>query len=203
MEKKQVMNEELIVSEEARNNLDEKTAELYLSQAEKNLEQVIQWSEKATERGYILLTAIITLLGCFSWVINKGEGWFVLLLSSIGIGVCCFCSIVLLWKVICIHQIWFAGRAPSEMNINEFTNYYKETAPDKQYINVIADELNVIEHKIRENEKDTQKRVRYYGICLKVALTGIITISTLLLLKGLIPLVWPYLLHWFGEVCQG
>ena len=52
--------EKLIVSEETRDNLDEKSAELYLSQAEKNLDHVIQLSEKVAERGYILLTAIVT-----------------------------------------------------------------------------------------------------------------------------------------------
>ena len=195
--------DKLIVSEETRAILDEKSAELYLSQAEKNLDHVIQLSEKVTERGYILLTAIATLLGAFSWVINSSEGWFILLLSAIGIGVCCYCSIVLLWKVICIHQIWFNGRTPSEMKINEFTHYYKETAPGKQYVNAIADELNAIEYKIEQNEKETRERVKWYGRCLKVILTGTIAIPILLLLKALIPLVWPFLLHLFDEVCQG
>ena len=195
--------EKLIVSEETRDNLDEKSAELYLSQAEKNLDHVIQLSEKVTERGYILLTAIVTLLGCFSWVINTNEGWFFFTLSSIGIGICCYCGIVLLWKVICIHQVWFNGRTPSEMSINEFTHYYKEATPGKQYVNAIADELNAIEYKIKKNEEDTQERVKWYGRCLKVILTGIIAISILLLLKALIPLVSPILLRLFDEVCRG
>lgn len=195
--------DKLIVSEDTRAILDEKSAELYLSQAEKNLDHVIQLSEKVTERGYILLTAIVTLLGCFSWVISSSEGWFLFILSFIGISVCCYCGIILLWKVICIHQVWFNGRTPSEMNINEFTQYYKESAPGKQYVNAIADELNAIEYKIEQNDKDTQERVKWYGRCLKVILTGIIAISILLLLKALIPLVSPILLRLFDEVCRG
>lgn len=197
------MEEELVISEETRAVLDEKSAELYLSQAEKNLEHVIQLSERVTERGYILLTAIITLLGCFSWVINSNEGWFIFLLSAIGIIVCIYCSVVLLWKVICIHQVWFNGRTPSEMNINEFTHYYKETAPGKQYVNAITDELNAIEYKIKKNEEDTKKRVKWYGRCLKIILTGITAISILLLLRPLIPLVLPVLLRLFAAVSQG
>ena len=89
------------------------------------------------------------------------------------------------------------------MNIDEFTQYYKETAPGKQYVNAIADELNAIEYKIEKNDNDTQERVKWYGRCLKVILIGTIAISILLVVKALIPLVSPILLRLFDEVCRG
>ena len=55
------MEQKSIISEQTRKELDKNTVDFYLSEAEKQLDGVVDVSNRITERAYILLTGIITV----------------------------------------------------------------------------------------------------------------------------------------------
>ena len=77
------MEQKSIISEQTRKELDKNTVDFYLSEAEKQLDGVVDVSNRITERAYILLTGIITVLTGFGWILNMQEGNISLVLISI------------------------------------------------------------------------------------------------------------------------
>ena len=61
------MEQKSIISEQTRKELDKNTVDFYLSEAEKQLDGVVDVSNRITERAYILLTGIITF---YHWYIG-------------------------------------------------------------------------------------------------------------------------------------
>ena len=98
------MEQKSIISEQTRKELDKNTVDFYLSEAEKQLDGVVDVSNRITERAYILLTGIITVLTGFGWILNMQEGNISLVLISI-IGI--LASIVVLGMLSTFLQMWF------------------------------------------------------------------------------------------------
>ena len=97
------MEQKSIISEQTRKELDKNTVDFYLSEAEKQLDGVVDVSNRITERAYILLTGIITVLTGFGWILNMQEGNISLVLISI-IGILASIVVlgILILKIICI-----------------------------------------------------------------------------------------------------
>ena len=74
------MEQKCIISEQSRNELDKNKVDFYLNEAERQLEGIVDVSNRITDRSYILLTGIITVLTGFGWILNMQEG---------NIGFCC------------------------------------------------------------------------------------------------------------------
>ena len=68
------MEQKCIISEQSRNELDKNTVDFYLNEAERQLEGIVDVSNRITDRSYILLTGIITVLTGFGWILNMQEG---------------------------------------------------------------------------------------------------------------------------------
>ena len=62
------MEQKCIISEQSRNELDKNTVDFYLNEAERQLEGIVDVSNRITDRSYILLTGIITVLTGFGWI---------------------------------------------------------------------------------------------------------------------------------------
>lgn len=105
------MEQKSIISEQTRKELDKNTVDFYLSEAEKQLDGVVDVSNRITERAYILLTGIITVLTGFGWILNMQEGNISLVLISI-IGILASIVVlgILILKIICIHTVWLPGK---------------------------------------------------------------------------------------------
>ena len=101
------MEQKCIISEQSRNELDKNTVDFYLNEAERQLEGIVDVSNRITDRSYILLTGIITVLTGFGWILNMQEGNISLVLISI-IGILASVVVlgILILKIICIHTIW-------------------------------------------------------------------------------------------------
>ncbi|MZJ34479.1 hypothetical protein GT562_12600, partial [Collinsella sp. BIOML-A1] len=151
------MEQKCIISEQSRNELDKNTVDFYLNEAEKQLEGIVDVSNRITDRSYILLTGIITVLTGFGWILNMQEGNISLVLISI-IGILASVVVlgILILKIICIHTIWLSGKKPSELDIDIFMNYYRscKIKGNKRYVNIVADHLEAIENKIALNLED-------------------------------------------------
>ena len=65
------MEQKCIISEQSRNELDKNTVDFYLNEAERQLEGIVDVSNRITDRSYILLTGIITVLTGFGWICKK------------------------------------------------------------------------------------------------------------------------------------
>ena len=165
------MEQKSIISEQTRKELDKNTVDFYLSEAEKQLDGVVDVSNRITERAYILLTGIITVLTGFGWILNMQEGNISLVLISI-IGILASIVVlgILILKIICIHTVWLPGKKPSELDIDIFIDYYCscKIRGDKRYVNIVADHLEAIENKIALNLEDIRVRTTWYGRCLKI-----------------------------------
>ena len=165
------MEQKCIISEQSRNELDKNTVDFYLNEAERQLEGIVDVSNRITDRSYILLTGIITVLTGFGWILNMQEGNISLVLISI-IGILASVVVlgILILKIICIHTIWLSGKKPSELDIDIFMNYYRscKIKGNKRYVNIVADHLEAIENKIALNLEDIRIRTIWYGRCLKI-----------------------------------
>lgn len=148
------------ISEKSRELMKKETAELYMKQAEKELKCVVDVANKLTDRGYQLLSILLAVLTGFSWVLSLQSSFILTVISSICIGVCTVCCIIILRKVISTYEIWSDGKAPLEMDIEAFLTYYHEKGMDsKQYINIISDELEAVQQRITLNVQKTK------GVC--------------------------------------
>ena len=177
------MEQKSIISEQTRKELDKNTVDFYLSEAEKQLDGVVDVSNRITERAYILLTGIITVLTGFGWILNMQEGNISLVLISI-IGILASIVVlgILILKIICIHTVWLPGKKPSELDIDIFIDYYCscKIRGDKRYVNIVADHLEAIENKIALNLEDIRVRTTWYGRCLKICFFTICIIVLIL-----------------------
>ena len=197
------MEQKSIISEQTRKELDKNTVDFYLSEAEKQLDGVVDVSNRITERAYILLTGIITVLTGFGWILNMQEGNISLVLISI---IRILASIVVLGilisKIICIHTVWLPGKKPSELDIDIFIDYYCscKIRGDKRYVNIVADHLEAIENKIALNLEDIRVRTTWYGRCLKICFFTI-CIIVLILVAEHFTSVWALVHHWFELHC--
>ena len=194
------MEQKSIISEQTRKELDKNTVDFYLSEAEKQLDGVVDVSNRITERAYILLTGIITVLTGFGWILNMQEGNISLVLISI-IGI--LASIVVLGILILkIHTVWLPGKKPSELDIDIFIDYYCscKIRGDKRYVNIVADHLEAIENKIALNLEDIRVRTTWYGRCLKICFFTI-CIIVLILVAEHFTSVWALVHHWFELHC--
>lgn len=88
------------ISEKSRELMKKETAELYMKQAEKELKCVVDVANKLTDRGYQLLSILLAVLTGFSWVLSLQSSFILTVISSICIGVCTVCCIIILRKVI-------------------------------------------------------------------------------------------------------
>ena len=193
MDQEQEIN---IISEQTRKELDKNTVDFYLSEAEKQLDGVVDVSNRITERAYILLTGIITVLTGFGWILNMQEGNISLVLISI-IGILASIVVlgILILKIICIKK-------PSELDIDIFIDYYCscKIRGDKRYVNIVADHLEAIENKIALNLEDIRVRTTWYGRCLKICFFTI-CIIVLILVAEHFTSVWALVHHWFELHC--
>ena len=197
------MEQKSIISEQTRKELDKNTVDFYLSEAEKQLDGVVDVSNRITERAYILLTGIITVLTGFGWILNMQEGNISLVLISI-IGILASIVVlgILILKIICIHTVWLPGKKPSELDIDIFIDYYCscKIRGDKRYVNIVADHLEAIENKIALNMEDIRVRTTWYGRCLKICFfTNCIIV--LILVEEHFTSVWALVHHWFELHC--
>lgn len=197
------MEQKSIISERTRNELDKSTVDFYLSEAEKQLDGVIDVSNRITDRSYILLTGIITVLTGFGWILNMQDGNISLvLISVIGILASIVVLSILILKIICIHTVWLAGKKPSELDIDIFIDYYSscKIKGDKRYVNIVADHLEAIENKIALNLEDIRIRTIWYSRCLKICLFTICIIVGILIAEHFTS-VWALVHHWFALHC--
>ena len=197
------MEQKSIISEQTRKELDKNTVDFYLSEAEKQLDGVVDVSNRITERAYILLTGIITVLTGFGWILNMQEGNISLVLISI-IGILASIVVlgILILKIICIHTVLLPGKKPSELDIDIFIDYYCscKIRGDKRYVNIVADHLEAIENKIALNLEDIRVRTTWYGRCLKICFFTI-CIIVLILVAEHFTSVWALVHHWFELHC--
>lgn len=197
------MEQKSIISEQTRKELDKNTVDIYLSEAEKQLDGVVDVSNRITERAYILLTGIITVLTGFGWILNMQEGNISLVLISI-IGILASIVVlgILILKIICIHTVLLPGKKPSELDIDIFIDYYCscKIRGDKRYVNIVADHLEAIENKIALNLEDIRVRTTWYGRCLKICFFTI-CIIVLILVAEHFTSVWALVHHWFELHC--
>ena len=197
------MEQKSIISEQTRKELDKNTVDFYLSEAEKQLDGVVNVSNRITERAYILLTGIITVLTGFGWILNMQEGNISLVLISI-IGILASIVVlgILILKIICIHTVWLPGKKTSELDIDIFIDYYCscKIRGDKRYVNIVADHLEAIENKIALNLEDIRVRTTWYGRCLKICFFTI-CIIVLILVAEHFTSVWALVHHWFELHC--
>lgn len=197
------MEQKSIISEQTRKELDKNTVDFYLSEAEKQLDGVVDVSNRITERAYILLTGIITVLTGFGWILNMQEGNISLVLISI-IGILASIVVlgILILEIICIHTVWLPGKKPSELDIDIFIDYYCscKIRGDKRYVNIVADHLEAIENKIALNLEDIRVRTTWYGRCLKICFFTI-CIIVLILVAEHFTSVWALVHHWFELHC--
>ena len=172
------MEQKCIISEQSRNELDKNTVDFYLNEAERQLEGIVDVSNRITDRSYILLTGIITVLT-----------------SVVVLG-------ILILKIICIHTIWLSGKKPSELDIDIFMNYYRscKIKGNKRYVNIVADHLEAIENKIALNLEDIRIRTIWYGRCLKICFFTICIIVCILIAEHSTS-VWALVHHWFEFHC--
>ena len=197
------MEQKSIISEQTRKELDKNTVDFYLSEAEKQLDGVVDVSNRITERAYILLTGIITVLTGFGWILNMQEGNISLVLISI-IGILASIVVlgILILKIICIHTVWLPGKKPSELDIDIFIDYYCscKIRGDKRYVNIVADHLEAIENKIALNLEDNRVRTTLNGRCIKICFFTI-CIIVLILVAEHFTSVWALVHHWFELHC--
>ena len=193
------MEQKSIISEQTRKELDKNTVDFYLSEAEKQLDGVVDVSNRITERAYILLTGIITVLTGFGWILNMQEGNISLVLISI-IGILASIVVlgILILKIICIHTVWLPGKKPSELDIDYYCSC--KIRGDKRYVNIVADHLEAIENKIALNLEDIRVRTTWYGRCLKICFFTI-CIIVLILVAEHFTSVWALVHHWFELHC--
>lgn len=191
------MEQKSIISEQSRNELDKDMVDFYLKEAEKQLEGVVDVSNRITDRSYILLTGIITVLTGFGWILNMQEGNLSLvLISVIGIVACITVLGILILKIICIHTIWLPGKKPSELDIDIFIDYYRacNIKGNKRYVNIVVDHLEAIESKIALNLEDIRIRTTWYSRCLKICFFSI-CIIVLILIAEHFTSVWALVHH--------
>ena len=188
------MEQKCIISEQSRNELDKNTVDFYLNEAERQLEGIVDVSNRITDRSYILLTGIITVLTGFGWILNMQEGNISLVLISI-IGILASVVVlgILILKIICIHTIWLSGKNQTDYRSCKIKG-------NKRYVNIVADHLEAIENKIALNLEDIRIRTIWYGRCLKICFFTICIIVCILIAEHSTS-VWALVHHWFELHC--
>lgn len=183
------MEQKSVISEQSRASLDKDTVDFYLSEANKQLEGIVNVSNGITERSYILLSGLIAVLTGFGWILNvQANKWSLYVISTIGMLTAITVIAILIMKVICVHTIWMPRKSPSELDIDIFVDYYRtcNLTKEQQYIHIVADHLDAIEAKIALNLNDIKVRTTWYGRCLKVCLCAICAITCILIISNFI-----------------
>lgn len=177
---------QFIIPENVRKLIKKETVEHYLREADKELAHTVEVSNRTVERGYQLLSILIAVLTGFGWVLYSDPRRILTVISIICVILALICCVIIALKVISVHALFGQGRMPKDMDIEDFINYYHTVGLDKeQYINIIADEIESIQMRIDFNRDETQRRVRFFGLCLDLIIFAIITCGLLLLYSAL------------------
>lgn len=179
---KKMEEQQFAIPKNIRRLINKETAEHYLRMAEKELSHMVEVSNRTVERGYQLLSMLIAVLTGFGWVLSSDTKQILTTISMICVIVAFICCVIIAFKVISVHVVMGYGRMPKDMDITEFITYYHSLGLDKkQYINIIADEIESIQMRIDFNRKATQRRLYFFGLCLDLILIAIIVCGLLLI----------------------
>lgn len=176
------------LSKESIDRITPAVANFYLSEGNEMLRNTVTVGNHITERAYILLTAMVTVMTGFGWVLSGDRGWLYLACSAIGLIASLTVIAILISKVITIHTICVPGQTPSGFKIDKFMDYYRQTGTDgeRMYVDLVVGHLDNVETAIQHNLNDIKQRTLWYGRCLYIILCSSIAIGFLLLLSGLI-----------------
>lgn len=168
------MSNDFQISEETRKLIRKDTADFYVSQAEKKLKSVTELADRLTSRGYQLLSVLLAVLTGFGWVLSVENSFGLTVISIVGISTCTLCCLILFFKVISAYPVFYEGREPADMDIDSFIEFYHKKGMDSgQYVNIVADELEVIQQKIAFNLENLTRRQKYFSLCFDLIITGI------------------------------
>lgn len=168
------MEEELLVSSETRKLMTRHIADFYLKEAHRRMDYSLSVLESSVSRGYILLNILIIVISGLCWVLYNDSFHFIP--AVIGLSFFIVACLILLFFVIRKRNEWQPSRTPSKMDIDEFLGYYnhQELEPEKIYVNLICDELQIIDDKVNLNDKISAQRVHYYYMALSISICGCI-----------------------------
>lgn len=170
---------ENFIDDDTRALLDQDCAEFFFDQAEKRLTDTIHTSMRITERAYVfsgmMLTAFIALFsGILSAPPFEIHSWWMAIFCIQGCLFSAIVLIVLLIKVMMPYSYRTIGSLPSSSNIGGFLKHYNaEQKP--ALVNIIANELCIIDLRIKHNTNSNEYRARHMKTAFKIVLYAIYT----------------------------
>ena len=173
-----------VIPDEVRGHLTKDIVNFYLHEANMQLEDVYQASGKATERGYLFMSAVVALTCGCGWLISKAdESVYMSLISITAIVSAILILFIMITKVLPIHTVWTRGKMPSEFDIKSHIDYYCYYGhnDDSLYINIVADHLDAIEEEIRLNKEQIEGRMTWFRLCLWLAAISVSLMTCFLL----------------------
>lgn len=187
---------EKIISNKAASFMDMKTAEYILERADLRADSILEQYRKSTDRNYTLAGLIMTVFMALTAYLAGSQPSLHLMLITVplwaGLGIA---LIILLCKVVRVHEFMMEGDQPSVMSRDELVDVAmgkglqdKAKANDELLHHLIISSIKRAERNAEQNMAYLQEQCRY----VRMAMTAIVASS--LVSASIAVIMLPYLL---------